>query len=474
MICGHCDGIRMPVYSPRTGWEVSCPKCGRSESCAPAEGLEAAAMAAGEGRNFYAIQEFDEAKRRFDRAAELSGGHAAYRWAALLAEYGVKYCASEVEDGGYAVNFWKRELPQEPLAESAGYRELYRVAAQDLALLQAIQREAEEIGEGLSQIRRLAASGVEWDVFMCYKDMDTSGGHTPERVLLDGVYPELAGSGLKVFFAPRTMAGKMVSDFEGYIYTALKTARLMVLAGSSRENVNAQWVTSEWERFRKWGKRGQIVLCPVGDMRMSDFPRSVSKVQTPLAMGVQADRVNDPMAAKWMASEIRELYSGLSEEQRDTEEEARRDAEKAQRDAEKTQRDAEKTQRDAEKTQQTVAVKTRWIAKEEKRRTAQERVSQVDAQQWAAEECRLGLQYLNGSGLQKNPKEAMEHFLNAANQGYARAQYFMGWCYENGEGVRRNRAEALGWYRLAAAQGEADAERAMERLQNPRKKGLFW
>ena len=311
MICRRCDGIRIPVYSPEEGWQAHCPKCGEIAPCAAIDGLEAAAEAAGEGCNFYAVQEFDEAKRCFERAAELSGGRVAYRWAALLAEYGVKYCASESAQSGYAVNYWKRELPSEPLAESAAYRELYRAAAKNVKLLRALQREAGEISEGLAQIEKLAASGERWDVFFSFKDMDAEGKKTLERQLLDNLYTELASEGLKVFFAPRSMLGRMIDDFEGYIYTALKTAKLMVLVGSSKENVNAPWVASEWERFWRWGKRGQIVLCPVGGMRMSGFPREITKVQTPLAGGVESSRVGDPIVAKWIAGEIQKLYASL-------------------------------------------------------------------------------------------------------------------------------------------------------------------
>lgn len=96
----------------------------------------------------------------------------------------------------------------------------------------------------------------------------------------------------------------------------------------------------------------------------------------------------------------------------------------------------------------------------------------------------LGVSYLNGDGIAKNPAEAAKWFEKAAGQDYAYANYALGLCDENShtvffsrlaaaadQGVAEaqfrigrafanhdNRSEAVRWYRKAAEQGLAEAQ----------------
>ena len=313
MFCKKCGAVLLPVNSVERGWEAHCLKCGDSEPCAPVAGAEEAARFANQGLGLFEVQNFEEAEASFRRAAGMSDGRTEYRWAALLAKYGIRYCETDAPGkGGYTVNYWRKELPEELLTESAEFKALCRdVAMRSRKMLACCQGDAEEIDEGIRQIRALEANGERYDIFISFKDMDGDGSRTLERRFCDGLYAELLGPHAKVFYAPKSMHGRPVMDFEGYIYTALKTAKLMVLVGSSPENVNSPWVASEWKRFKKWGKRGQIVLCPVGDMKIGDFPRELRRIQSELAMGVPEKRVEDLLATKWAAGEILRVYDAV-------------------------------------------------------------------------------------------------------------------------------------------------------------------
>ena len=96
----------------------------------------------------------------------------------------------------------------------------------------------------------------------------------------------------------------------------------------------------------------------------------------------------------------------------------------------------------------------------------------------------LGVSYLNGDGVAKNPAEAAKWFGKSADQDYAYAYYALGLCDENShtvffsrlaaaadQGVAEaqfrigrafanydNRSEAVRWYRKAAEQGLAEAQ----------------
>lgn len=69
----------------------------------------------------------------------------------------------------------------------------------------------------------------------------------------------------------------------------------------------------------------------------------------------------------------------------------------------------------------------------------------------------LGLKYLNGIGVEKNYKLAVQWFQQSAAQGFAESYYELGKMYYNGTGFQQSYADALTWYELAAEKGVADA-----------------
>ena len=70
---------------------------------------------------------------------------------------------------------------------------------------------------------------------------------------------------------------------------------------------------------------------------------------------------------------------------------------------------------------------------------------------WA--QLQLGQCYESGSGIEKDPKEAVKWYRKAAEQGCAIAQSHLALCYAGGVGVERDEKEELNWERKAAEQG---------------------
>ena len=62
----------------------------------------------------------------------------------------------------------------------------------------------------------------------------------------------------------------------------------------------------------------------------------------------------------------------------------------------------------------------------------------------------LGLMYINGDGVQKNYKLALDYFQQAFKHGYINAAYDIGVMYRNGEGITKNRQTAKKYYLIAA------------------------
>jgi tetratricopeptide (TPR) repeat protein len=76
----------------------------------------------------------------------------------------------------------------------------------------------------------------------------------------------------------------------------------------------------------------------------------------------------------------------------------------------------------------------------------------------AEAQCRLGLWYLNGQGVEKNFSEGVRWLTKASEQNNALAEFNLAVCYSKGFGLRKNQAEACKWYLKAAEQNNALAE----------------
>lgn len=410
MYCKECSTPMMLVYSRRNGWAEACIKCGDVMKTEAVSNLDqTAAEHAYQGWNYFAVQDFDAAATSFRKAAELSGGWPEYLWAALLAEYGIKYCETERGEGGerYTVNFWKRDHSEKLLAENAEFETVCNAAASEaIEDLRYYRKEAQDVDRGLEQIRRIATDTEEkeYDIFISFKDLDAKGEHTLERKLCDGLYQELTEMGYKVFYSPRAMYGKLVTDYEGYIHMALSTSMLMVLVTSSPENVESPWVKSEWRRFLRWnnGEDYRLLTCTVGDMRVEEYPKELKRVQHELR--ARKDQLNEIAILKWFSSAIQGRYRELMRKQ------------------EKTEKSIVKTKNDAE------------------------------------EQYRLGKQYYEGEGVEQDYTKAVEHLQKAAEQGHAEAEYFLGHCYWIGHGTEKNREKGIDYFRRAAERGNVEAQ----------------
>ena len=79
-------------------------------------------------------------------------------------------------------------------------------------------------------------------------------------------------------------------------------------------------------------------------------------------------------------------------------------------------------------------------------------------------EYNLGLMYLKGLGVPKDPEEAFRWLYDAAEKGFADAQFQVGLMREKGVGVHQDYAQAEVWYALAADRGESEAEMGLGTL----------
>lgn len=72
-------------------------------------------------------------------------------------------------------------------------------------------------------------------------------------------------------------------------------------------------------------------------------------------------------------------------------------------------------------------------------------------------QCRIGLCYSKGDGIDKDDKKAVSWWRKAAEQGHAMSQQFLGRSYEVGKGITKDPSQAVYWYRKSAEQGNDTA-----------------
>ena len=66
----------------------------------------------------------------------------------------------------------------------------------------------------------------------------------------------------------------------------------------------------------------------------------------------------------------------------------------------------------------------------------------------------LGIMHFDGSGVEKDHKQAVNWFSQAAEAGHAGAQFNLALIYDEGSGKDQDMEKALKWYKKAATQGD--------------------
>ena len=70
----------------------------------------------------------------------------------------------------------------------------------------------------------------------------------------------------------------------------------------------------------------------------------------------------------------------------------------------------------------------------------------------------IGVMYLKGEGVQRDPGEAGKWMKKGAEQGDRNAQFFLGTMYDKGEVYAKDLSVAAQWYRKAGEQGHPQAQ----------------
>lgn len=108
---------------------------------------------------------------------------------------------------------------------------------------------AQKIDKIQKEIRYYSENEEKFDVFICYKESDENGQRTQDSVMAQEIYNELCKAKIKTFFSRKTLEKRLGSEYEPIIYSALNSAKVMVVLGTTPDYFKATWVKNEWSRY---------------------------------------------------------------------------------------------------------------------------------------------------------------------------------------------------------------------------------
>ncbi|MCI6013792.1 MAG: toll/interleukin-1 receptor domain-containing protein, partial [Coprobacillus sp.] len=105
-----------------------------------------------------------------------------------------------------------------------------------------------------------------YDIFISFKASDEKGNNTKDYIEATNLHSFLVEKGYKVFFSPVSLKDKTASEYEPYIYHALRTAKVMIVYGQKEEYFEAKWLKNEWGRFIRMidegiKEDGSLIVC---------------------------------------------------------------------------------------------------------------------------------------------------------------------------------------------------------------------
>lgn len=263
--------------------------------------------------------EFDKAAEIYEKILQVSDSEAEAYWGLILCKYGVEY----VED---PVTFKRVPTCHRASYDAVTADEDYKNAIKyaDSFQKQLYEEEAATIEEIQRGILSVAQKEEPYDVFICYKETDESGRRTQDSVIANDIYYHLKSEGFKVFYAAITLEDKLGTEYEPYIFSALNTAKVMLVVGTKPEYFNAVWVKNEWSRFLKIIKkdRTKLLIPCYRDMDPYELPEEFAHLQAQdmskigfindLVRGIKKVIVKEPVQAKAPEVLVQQTASGTS------------------------------------------------------------------------------------------------------------------------------------------------------------------
>ena len=227
--------------------------------------------------NLRLSNDFDKAYAVYEMILELNEEEIEAHWGLILCKYGVEY-VDDPKTKKKIITCHRTRYesvltdPDYKFIMSKSYGEAKEIYTNEANIISDIQKKSLEI----------SSSEEPYDIFICYKETDENGNRTKDSVLAEDIYNRLTELNYKVFFARKTLENKLGIEYEPYIFSALNSSKVMLVVGTSTDNLNSVWVKNEWSRYLDLIKkeRKKKTLIPVyKDMDAYELPEEFSMLQ---------------------------------------------------------------------------------------------------------------------------------------------------------------------------------------------------
>lgn len=228
------------------------------------------------GNHFREVGEYDRAYAAFESIVAEDRDNAEAHWCLLLCRYGINYVKDkQTEEFAPTVSRMNRTL----VMEDPDYQAAVRCSAGELR--EQYIREAKRIQHIQDRFLKVMMQEKPYDVFICFKAEEADGTRTEASRIGQNIYEELTANGLRVFFSRITLENKLGEEYEPYIFSALYTAKAMLVVADKPEQLTARWVKNEWSRYLALmdNDSSKAILPVFSKMSPYDFPPEIPTVQ---------------------------------------------------------------------------------------------------------------------------------------------------------------------------------------------------
>ena len=253
-----------------------CEYCGTQQTV-PSTDDEKRANLFNRANYFRQNSEFDKAIGIYEHIIEEDGSDSEAYWSLALCRYGIEYVEDPAtKERKPTVN----RMQAQSILNDADYKMALEHA--DYSQKEIYEREAGIIAAIQKDILQIAEKEKPYDVFISYKERALDGySRTKSSVLAQEIYNSLTKAGYRTFFSRISLEDKLGEEYEPYIYSALNSAKVMLVVATDKDEMTAPWVKNEWSRFLAMMRedKGKTLIPCFRDMYVDELPMEFGNLQ---------------------------------------------------------------------------------------------------------------------------------------------------------------------------------------------------
>lgn len=392
--CSTCGGPLVLHNDEKNIWK--CEYC-CSEHILPVQTTEELIYLLNNANSLRQMRRFVDAKLAYTTIINEYGDVIEAYFGRILSNAGIEY----VDDGNSIFIPTCHRLTFSSILDEDDYIKLLSLctSASDKKLYVGKANQIEKIRLGLIEQTK---NVKPYDIFLCYKQSTNDGVITEDTQFGTDLYYELTNQGYNVFFSRISLDAIAGEKYEPIIFSAINSAKVMIVLFSHSAYIESAWVKNEWSRYIELVEKNKKIrgsLIPIytgnGNIRL---PIEFDDVQYLISNKIGFEKTLKNLVNK---------FTGVN------------------------QMDSSRYKKPARS---------------------------MDNPETSEDQYLLGRQYLTGDGISQSYEYAVKWFKEAANKGHMCAQYFLGHCYYFGRGIAQSEEEAVLWYKRSANQQHAPAQ----------------